>query len=672
MDSHRLNESQIRNPRSEITMAELQGVSLATHLEAILAEYKSRQTIYGFPQRKLYLGFPGFDFSVQFHDKIAATPLGPASGPHTQMVQNIILSFLGGGRIMELKTIQILDQLDIPRPCIDVRNVGFNVEWSQELRLEDSYREYVMAWVLLKIIEEMELLGVPKGHPFHNAVFDISVGYDIKGISSPQVHQWLENMKDASIAIEQMLESLPTKFAQYKKLEINPYIADSVTLSTFHGCPREEIETIVKHLISEHGFHTIVKMNPTILGYEFVKKTLHEDLGYTHIELDRTAFDNDLQFDEGVAMMKRLQEFAKKYNRNVGAKFTNTLVVKNTQSVFKDEIMYLSGAPLHVLSMNAMHRFRSAMGDQFHISFSAGIAKHNFVDAVRCNMKPITVCTDLLKTGGYTRLFYYLKTLKTEMEDMNCNSLEQFLIKSVGDGTEENVFSAGVINSKQIVPKLIENPRYHFVANQKEPPKIDSHLRLFDCITCNKCLPVCPNAANFSIPTGKMKLTITDYQINHGDFVPVQGEQFILEKEHQIANLADFCNECGDCDTYCPEYGGPFIEKPRFFFTNATYEKYSDYDGFYIPNQFALKGRIDSIEYYLSFNSEKKEYLWRSNEVELILSADNKLQKGKPLISLEDQTQINMKAYYTMKALLDGMIANPEDYPSVMLGVNFK
>lgn len=568
---------------------------------------------------------------------------------------------------MELKTIQILDQLEIPRPCIDARNVGFNVEWSQELRLEDSYREYVMAWVLLKIIEEMELLDIPKGDPFYNTVFDISVGYDLKGISSPQVHQWLENMKDASTTIKRMLESLPPKFRQYQKLDINPHIADSVTLSTFHGCPREEIEAIVQHLISEHGFHTIVKMNPTLLGYEFVKKTLHEDLGYTHIELDRAAFDNDLQFDDGVAMMKRLEKFGEKHGRRVGAKFTNTLVVKNNQSVFKDEMMYLSGAPLHVLSMNAMDRFRSALGDHFHISFSAGIAKHNFMDAVRCNMKPITVCTDLLKTGGYTRLYDYLKTLKTEMEERSCNTLEHFIIGSTGEKPAEDVFSAGVANANRIVPELINNPRYHFKANQKEPPKIDSHLKLFDCISCNKCLPVCPNAANFSIPTGAVDLTRTDYQISNGNFIPIEGERFVLEKENQIANLADFCNECGDCDTYCPEYGGPFIEKPRFFFTQATYEKYGNYDGFYFPTPLALTGRIESKEYHLSFNIERKEYLWRSDEMELILDADNKLKMGKPLVSLEDQARINMNAYYTMKTLLDGIIANPGDYPSMML-----
>ena len=190
---------------------------------------------------------------------------------------------------------------------------------------------------------------------------------------------------------------------------------------------------------------------------------------------------------------------------------------------------------------------------------------------------------------------------------------------------------------------------------------------MFDCITCNKCLPVCPNAANFSIPTGTLELTLTDYEISNGNFIPVEGEKFVLEKEKQIANLADFCNECGDCDTYCPEYGGPFIEKPRFFFSQFTYEKYDNYDGFYFPTPFSLAGRIESKEYHLSFDPEKKEYVWRSDEVELILDTGNKLKMGKSLVSLDDQARISMNAYYVMRSLLDGVIANPDDYPSVML-----
>jgi len=82
--------------------------------------------------------------STMFGDHLA-TPIGPAAGPHTQLSQNIITSWLSGGRFIELKTVQIMDELEIPRPCIDMEDEGYNVEWSQELKLDESAREYIHA-----------------------------------------------------------------------------------------------------------------------------------------------------------------------------------------------------------------------------------------------------------------------------------------------------------------------------------------------------------------------------------------------------------------------------------------------------------------------------------------------------------------------------------------------
>lgn len=645
-------------------MAELYGVNLATHLDSILTEFKARKSIYGHPQRKTYLGFPGMDLGVDFHGRRAETVLGPASGPHTQMAQNIVLSFLGGGRIMELKTVQILDQLDIPRPCIDVRNIGFNVEWSQELRLQESFHEYVNAWMLLKFMEELEILSVPKGHGFYDTVFDISVGYDLKGIQSPQMHTWLEEFKHAEAAIAEKLDELPARYAHLKKTRIDPNISDSVTLSTFHGCPAHEIEAIVKHLIQKHAFHVIVKMNPTILGYERVKSLLYENLGFGHIELDPAAFEHDISFDEAVAVMKRLQNFAASHNVNVGAKFTNTLVVKNNQDVFSDEVMYLSGAPLHVLAMTAMHEFRKEMGAGFHVSFSAGITKHNFVDAVMCNMKPVTTCTDLLKEGGYTRLFDYLRRLQRALQDAGCSTVPDF-IRSHTKAT--SLEQAGVENAERIVPYLPENPIYHYNSNHKTPPKIDSHLELFDCITCNKCLPVCPNASNFSIATGTVDMPMQHYDVVDGKFIARNGDRLMLKKKNQIANLADFCNECGDCDTYCPEFGGPFIEKPRFFFSEKTYQKYSSYDGFYFPSSARMQGRIDGKEYSLSYDDSSDEYVWYAADVHLRLSSENELIEGNVLTDHAGNLQVDTTPFYIMRVLFDGIRNDADNYPAIML-----
>ena len=648
-------------------MAELYPVDLNTHLDAVVSEFRARQTIYGYPARKMFRGFDGVDFSVHCNGRRAATPIGPAAGPHTQMAQNILLSFLGGGRIIELKTIQIRDQLRIPRPCIDIRNIGYNIEWSQELRLEDSYREYVSAWVLLKLIEALELLQVPAGDPFYDTIFDISVGYDLQGIASPRVAQWLRGMRDASALIDQLLAGLPPRFAHLRRTAIEPKIANAVTLSTFHGCPRDEIEAIVQHLIDAHGFHVVVKMNPTLLGYDAVREILHEQLGYRHIALPRQAFEQDLQFDEAVAMLQRLRRYGRERGCEVGAKFTNTLVVHNRGGILPQAEQYLSGAPLHVIAMQTVLRFREAVGADFPVSFSAGISKHNIAEAVACHMKPVTACTDLLKTGGYTRQFDYLVSLQRAMQQAGARDIDGFIRATAGVAATEPVAAAGMANLRRLVPGLAENPRYHYRMNRKAPPKIDSHLTLFDCITCNKCLPVCPNAANFSIATGTLTATPLRLRFRDGGFETVGQEAFVLEKSHQIANLADFCNECGNCDTYCPEHGGPFIEKPRFFFSEGSYTRHSDLDGFYFPAPQELVGRITGQEYRLRFDADQQEYHWHSAAAELVLDSGNRVRSGKISATQPESVEIDLEPFYIMRTLLDGMLSEAENYPAILL-----
>ncbi len=47
-----------------------------------------------------------------------------------------------GSRFFELKTVQILDELDIEKPCIEAEYEGYNTEWSTELSVEEAYQEY--------------------------------------------------------------------------------------------------------------------------------------------------------------------------------------------------------------------------------------------------------------------------------------------------------------------------------------------------------------------------------------------------------------------------------------------------------------------------------------------------------------------------------------------------
>ena len=121
----------------------------------------------------------------------------------------------------------------------------------------------------------------------------------------------------------------------------------------------------------------------------------------------------------------------------IGAKFTNTLVVANRAEIFPtqaDPYMYLSGRPLHVISMTLMQRFRDDLGFEMPVSFSAGVDAGNFPAAVACGMVPVTTCTDLLRNGGYGRLPGYLRALGKAMDGVGATTREAYVLAARGHG----------------------------------------------------------------------------------------------------------------------------------------------------------------------------------------------------------------------------------------------
>jgi len=642
-------------------VVELKPLNFRFHLESILEEFSTYSSIYGYSSKYFLNPDSKFDYSVELYGKKAASPLGPAAGPHTQLTQNIILSWLHGSRIIELKTIQVLDSLQIPRPCIDMRNVGYNVEWSQELSLTESFSEYAAAWTLIHLLPHCEIFEAAPDSSFYHTIFDMSAGYDLAGISSSAVGQWLKNMADARQEIEAQLDTLPVKFDHLKNLKIPSQISDSITLSTFHGCPANEIEDIVRHLILKHDMNVIVKMNPTLAGFDFTQNLLNNTLGYRHIELQPDAFERDLSFEQAVPMMQRLQNLAREKGKTVGAKFTNTLVVKNNEYYFNEPERYLSGPPLYVLAMHLVQKFRKSVGADFPVSFSGGINKDNFTEAVACNMAPVTTCTDLLKKGGYKKLFYYMDKLKQAMENTGTSNLNDFIRSSAGQNS--SVAEAGMYNTKVAYDHALENPSYQQNKNEQIPKKINSQLTLFDCLSCDICIPVCPNAANFSFTSGKVDWPVMEYELKEGRLTDNAQGRFVLQKETQIGNIADFCNACGNCDTFCPEQGGPFIEKPQFFIYEETFRMAADSDGFYLADQNTLYIRIEKQEYKMIFDHANNQYSWSNGIWQLDFNEDSQLISYENL----NESIVSNKKFYIAKVVFDAIRREPKRYPNSIL-----
>ena len=453
-------------------------------LRRILAEYERSRSIFGIHESLWYQ--PRGDAPYALPDvfgKPLATPIGPSAGPHTQLSQNIIAAWLCGGRFIELKTVQILDELEIPRPCIDMEDEGYNVEWSQELKLEESATEYINAWAAIHVLRR--LLGwedVPFG-----TIFDMSVGYNLEGIKSQRVRRFMDQMVDASAELGEIQAILQAQFPQFANLPIPSQLTNSITLSTMHGCPPAEIERICEYLLTERKLHTIVKMNPTLLGKERVLDILHNDLGFAEIVIPDSVFEHDISYDKAVGLISRLQAVAATQGLVFGVKLSNTLAMHNHKQIMPGGEMYMSGRALYPVTINLFDKLAHEFGGNLRVSFSAGADALNIATIASCGPVPITACSDLLKPGGYARFGQWLENLEAAMIAAGAQSLAEFSADKLA-------------NVKSAAAEALTDHRYKKEYWPYGLPKVKSGLGLWDCITapCMEPCAVCQDVPEYN------------------------------------------------------------------------------------------------------------------------------------------------------------------------------
>jgi putative selenate reductase len=631
----------------------------------LFRELAQRKAAFDLPVARFFQPTSAPDLSLDLHGHRISTPFGPAAGPHTQLAQNIVLSWLAGGRAIELKTVQIRDDLSIPRPCIDMQTIGFNVEWSQELTLEQSLTEYVKASMLIDMLKASGW-SAERG----DTVFDMSVGYDFAGISSDRVRAFMAGLMDATAIVARLRDEIPSALAFLRDVPFTARVSDTVTLSTFHGCPPEEIETIAGFLLNEIGLHVVVKLNPTLLGRERVRDILHGRLGYTELNVPDAAFEKDAKWDQVVGVVDRLGNLAQSLGRGFGVKFSNTLLVDNHKRFFpvSEKQMYLSGPPLHVLAMMLVAQFRQTFGDRLPISFSGGINAYNFADAVALGLQPITACSDLLKSGpysGYARGARYLINLIKRMNQLGAADIETFVLKAHGHAeaalatlglSPERLAScrsalanggdlrgaagaafvswvsaAKLRNTQSYVNRVLVDRAYGAAHNAEAPKKVGTRLKLLDCLTCDKCIPVCPNDANFILVIPKTRLPIERLAPNGAGWRLETDGILSIDKPWQIGVFADACNECGNCDVFCPEDGAPYLSKPLLFGSVGGWKDAPHRDGFAfesLPRGVRMHGRFSSRAVSVESGEGELRYCGHDFDVQLDLADPAGTAKG--------------------------------------------
>ena len=435
----------------------------------IMTEYRQEGSVFGV-HRPYVAGEKSLPI---FGGERIETPFGPAAGPNTQLAQNIIAGYFAGARFFELKTVQKVDGADlaacISRPCILAEDECYNCEWSTELYVQQAYEEYVKAWCACHILSRVCGLGQPDGF-----VFNMSVGYDLEGIKGPKIDKYLNEMMDASGTpiFQECIKVLREMFPGEEDLiaAIPARISNSVTVSTLHGCPPDEIERIASYLITEKGLHTFVKCNPTLLGYRSARDIL-DGMGYDYIAFGEKHFNEDLQYADAIPMFRRLLALAGERGLEFGLKLSNTFPVDVKQSELPSEEMYMAGKSLFPLTIEMARRVSKEFDGRLRLSYSGGADFFNIDKLFQCGIWPITMATTELKPGGYQRF------------------------TQIGEKLEAlafHPFTQVDVNKVEALALAIREDKYHVKAVKPLPRrKLYSKVPLVDCFTA-PCKGGCP------------------------------------------------------------------------------------------------------------------------------------------------------------------------------------
>ena len=458
-------------------------------MDWVLQEKKGQDTVFGV--HRPYTADPKNDMTI--FTRNLETPVGPAAGPHTQLAQNIIASYYAGARFFELKTVQKMDGAELSacvnKPCILADDEGYNCEWSTELTVPDAMGEYIKAWFILHVIAKEFGLGAQDGFQFN-----ISVGYDLAGIKGDKVNTFIDGMMEAKDTVifqecRKWLLDNADKFQNFTREDIEAIsfnVCNSATISTLHGCPPQEIESIANYLLTEKHLNTFVKCNPTLLGYDFARKTMDE-MGYDYMVFGDFHFRDDLQYEDAVPMLTRLIKLSDELGLEFGVKITNTFPVDVTRNELPSEEMYMSGKALFPLSISLAAKLSAEFAGKLRISYSGGADYYNIDKIVGCGIWPVTMATTLLKTGGYQRFTQVADKVEgicpKKWEGIDVDALKKLAADAITDG--------------------------HHVKNIKPVPnrKSTKEVPLLDCFyaPCSEGCPIHQDIPQYVALTGEGK-----------------------------------------------------------------------------------------------------------------------------------------------------------------------
>jgi putative selenate reductase len=169
---------------------------------------------------------------------------------------------------------------------------------------------------------------------------------------------------------------------------------------------------------------------------------------------------------------------------------------------------------------------------------------------------------------------------------------------------------------------------------------------------CDKCVEVCPNRANQTYMVSPLQWRVPVLACRGTRVVVAGKEPFTIEQARQLVHLADLCNECGNCATFCVHQGRPYLDKPRLFFHENAFGQAQD-------NAFRIAGntiwrREGGQEMRLTRTA--KAFIFEDRHVRLRISPDWRILNRKLKEPFEGPLSLRTAA--EMRVLLQGVRAS--------------
>ncbi len=713
-------------------------------------EWQRRRAIFELPAAQFYRPRTGVDLSADVRGQRVANPLGPASGPHTQLAPNLVTAWLAGARVFELKTVQVPDRARVPRPSVDAGAFCLHADMAHELALEQSLREFVGASMLIDMLRMSRILDTAQSDDISTGAeprFDLSLGGDLRSLQSSRLVGFVRACQDARPVIDELRVRIPKDFAALRGVEFRREVVQATTLVPAEGASLPEIEALADFVLRELRLDLTLKLRPTVLGYDACTEHLRATLGDKAPLPVREAFDREPSLTELAPLLQQLQSQARARGISFGVKLLGSLRVHDGERRFATDSAWLSGPPLQTLALEAFAALRAIVGPELPVSLGGGIDAGNVARAVACHAFPVTSCTDLLGPGGYARLGRQLAALESELERSGVRTLGDFVLRAEGEGeaaardavaelvaamqhafetadparrsllaAETDRFAstlerraaeavrgspfqhvraalgavwhtraeplrsilkpereqadvdalyqrmvqlAGARNVPAIAARARAMAAAAPTAGFHRTAKLGSRLGLWDCVSCDLCVPACPNGANFAYDVLPADLEYDNYELRGGALVAAGRGRFVVARSHQLAHVADLCNDCGHCGAACPEDGGPFVEKPRFFTTLESWQRDSA-PGFHVRlgANTSIWGRFaPATECLLQVSPSRDTALFKSNGVEIDMDPRTHVPlgvRGTQAASAEG-VRIDMHAYHALRLVLEGV-----------------